>query len=218
MNRVLLVEDHATFREPLAFMFGREPEFEVVAQAGSLAEARGMLEGIDLAVVDLDLPDGDGTELIGELRDLNSSGMVMVLTASADREAHARAVEAGAAGVLHKSVRVGEVVGAARRLVAGESMLSPNEVIELLRLAGRRRERGREAERSIEQLTPRELEVLQALADGLSDKEISESLHVGIGTVRNHLVSVFAKLGVNSRLQALVIALRHGIVEVGRPF
>ena len=61
MSRVLLVDDHATFREPLAFMFDREPEFEVVAQAGSLEEALGVLEGIDFAVVDLDLPDGDGT-------------------------------------------------------------------------------------------------------------------------------------------------------------
>ena len=103
MNRVLLVDDHATFREPLAFMFEREPDFEVVAQAGSLTEARCMLGGADLAVVDLDLPDGDGTELLGELRAANPRGMVLVLTASSDREAHARAVEAGAAGVLHKS-------------------------------------------------------------------------------------------------------------------
>lgn len=81
MNRVLLVDDHATFREPLAFMFDREAGFEVVAGAGSLAEARRMLDGIDLAVVDLDLPDGDGTELIGELRAANPHGMVLVLTA-----------------------------------------------------------------------------------------------------------------------------------------
>lgn len=214
MSRVLLVDDHSTFREPLSFMFDREPGFEVVAQAGSLEEARGVLEGIDFAVVDLDLPDGDGTELIGPLRALNPRGMVMVLTASADREAHARAVEAGAAGVLHKSVRVGEVVESARRLVAGESLLSTDEVVKLLRLAGESRQRGWEAQRSVEQLTRRELEVLQALADGLSDKEISESLHVGVGTVRNHLMSVFGKLGVNSRLQALVFALRQGIVRV----
>ena len=215
MSRVLLVDDHATFREPLAFMFDREPEFEVVAQAGSLEEARGLLQGIDFAVVDLDLPDGDGTEMIAPLRAVNPQCLVMVLTASADREAHARAVEAGAAGVLHKSARVGEVVQAARRLVAGEALLSAQEVVELLRLAGQSRERGREAQRSIERLTPREREVLQALADGLSDKEISENLHVGVGTVRNHLVSVFGKLGVNSRLQALVFALRHGVVEIG---
>src|ERR671916_2778915 len=119
VNRVLLVNDHATFREPLAFMFEREPEFEVTAEAGSLTEARGMLEGIDLAVVDLDLPDGNGTELIGELRAANPDGAVLVLTASAEREAYARAVEAGAAGVLHKLVRIKEVVGSARRLMAG---------------------------------------------------------------------------------------------------
>ena len=215
MNRVLLVDDHATFREPLAFMFDREPEFEVVAQAGSLEESADLLEGIDLAVVDLNLPDGDGTELIGQLRAFNPRGMVMVLTASADREEHAKAVEAGAAGILHKSARIGDVVDSAKRLVAGEPLLRTEEVIDLLRLAGRRRESDRDARRSIEQLTPREREVLRALADGLSDKEISKELHVGAGTVRNHLVSIFSKLGTNSRLQTLVFALRHGIVKIG---
>jgi DNA-binding NarL/FixJ family response regulator len=214
VNRVLLVEDHATFREPLAFMFDREPEFEVVAQAGSLAEARRMLDGIDLAVVDLDLPDGNGTDLIGELRAVNPHGMVLVLTASAEREVHARAVEAGAAGVLHKAVRIKEVIDAARRLVAGETLLSTDEVIELLRLADRRRERDREAQQAIEGLTPREQEVLRLLAEGLSDKEIAQRLYVGSGTVRSHVVNIFGKLGVHSRLQALVFAVRHGLVDI----
>ena len=214
MNRVLLVDDHATFREPLAFMFEREPDFEVVAQAGSLAEARRVLEGIDLAVVDLDLPDGDGTELIGELRAANPRGMVLILTASSDREVHARAVEAGACGVLHKSIRIKDVIGAAKHVMAGEPLLSPNETIELLRLAGRQRERDYEAQRAIEQLTPREREVLQALAEGLSDKEIAQRLYVGVGTVRSHVVSVLSKLRVHSRLQALVFAVRHGLVEI----
>ena len=188
--------------------------FEVVAQAGSLSEARSVLENIDLAVVDLDLPDGDGAELIGELRAANPHGAVLVLTATADRETYARAVEAGAAGVLHKSVRIKEVVEAARHLAAGELLLSTNEVVELLQLIGRRREQDYEARRAVESLTPREWEVLQALAEGLSDKEMSERLHVGIGTVRNHIVSIFAKLGVHSRLQALVFAVRHGIIEI----
>jgi DNA-binding NarL/FixJ family response regulator len=214
VNRVLLVEDHATFREPLAFMLNREPEFEVVAQVGSLAEARRALEGIDLAVVDLDLPDGNGTELVGELRAANPHGMVLVLTASAEREAYARAVEAGAAGVLHKSASIRDVIEAARNLVAGEAVLSTNEVVELLRLADRRREQDRETLRAVESLTPRELEVLGLLAEGLSDKEIAERLYVGSGTVRNHVVSVFNKLGVHSRLQALLFAVRHGIVDV----
>jgi DNA-binding NarL/FixJ family response regulator len=211
----MLVEDRATFREPLAFMLDREPGFEVVAQAGSLAAAREKLGGIDLAVVDLDLPDGDGTDLIGTLRAVNPRGMALVLTASSDRGAHARAVEAGAAGVLHKTARLGEVVSAARRLLSGESLLCVEEVVELLRISDRTRARDQEALRYVEQLTPRELEVLQALAGGLSDKEVSMSLHIGVGTVRNHLFSIFGKLGVNSRLQALVFALRHGAVRVG---
>jgi DNA-binding NarL/FixJ family response regulator len=214
VNCVLLVEDHATFREPLAFMFEREPEFEVKAEAGSLAEARGMLEGVDLAVVDLDLPDGNGTELIGELRALNPRGMVLVLTASAERDAYARAVEAGAAGVLNKSTSIRNVIQAARRLVAGEAVLSTNEVAELLQLADRRREQDRETLRAVESLTPREREVLESLAEGLSDKQISERLNVGIGTVRNHVVNIFNKIGVHSRLQALLFAVRHGIVEI----
>jgi DNA-binding NarL/FixJ family response regulator len=214
VNRVLLVDDHATFREPLAFMFNREPEFEVVGEAGTLAEARDRLEDVDLAVVDLDLPDGDGTELIGELRSANPRGSVLVLTASAKRENYARAVEAGAAGVLHKSARIKEVVDGARRLVNGEPLLSTDELVELLQLAGRKREQDYGARRAIESLTPREREVLEALAAGLSDKEISERLHVGIGTVRNHVVSIFAKIGVHSRLQALVFGVRHGIVEI----
>ncbi len=123
MNRVLLVDDHASFREMLALVFDREPEFEVVAQAGSLAEARRMLDGVDLAVVDLDLPDGDGTELIGELRAVNPQATVLVLTASAERETYARAVEAGAAGVVHKSVHLEDVISAARRLARGEAIL-----------------------------------------------------------------------------------------------
>jgi two-component system, NarL family, response regulator DevR len=214
VNRVLLIDDHATFREPLAFMFEREPDFEVVGEAGSLAEARHMLEGIDLAVVDLDLPDGDGTELIGMLRTANPRGMVLVLTASSEREVHALAVEAGACGVLHKSVRIKEVIDAARRVMAGEPLLSQTETIELLRLAGRQRDMDYEAQRAIEKLTPREREVLQALAEGLSDKEIAERLHIGVGTVRNHIVSIFGKLGMHSRLQALVFAVRHGVVEI----
>jgi DNA-binding NarL/FixJ family response regulator len=147
--RVLLVDDHAAFREPLSFMFDREAEFEVVGQAGSLAEARKMLElGVDVAVVDLDLPDGDGAELIGELHRANPQAMPLILTASAERGTHARVIEAGAAGVLHKSVYIREVIEAVRRLEAGEALLSANEVGELLRLAYQQRAQDKEVRRA----------------------------------------------------------------------
>jgi DNA-binding NarL/FixJ family response regulator len=214
MTRILLVDDHAAFRQPLRFFLEREPEFTVAAQAGSLTEARGMLEGIDVAIVDLDLPDGDGAEFVDDLRAANPQVRTLVLTADVDRKAHARAVQAGAAGVLHKTVSISDVVGGVHRLLAGESLLSQNETIELLRLADREREQSKEAQRAISSLTLREREVLQALADGLSDKEIAERLYVGSGTVRNHVVSILRKLNVHSRLQALVFAVRHGAVEI----
>ena len=216
MWRILLVEDHASFRQTLAFVFDQQREFEVVAQAGTLAEVRRKMEDsvADLAVIDLTLPDGEGTELIEELREANPDFAALVLTASLDRTEHARAVEAGAAGILHKSADVDAILDATRRLGEGETLLSEDELVALLRLAGQNREEEVEARASIEQITPREKEVLQKLAEGLSNKEIASSLHMSVDTERTHMMNILNKLGVHSRLQALVFAARHGLVEI----
>jgi len=216
MQRLLLVEDHVSFRQTLALVFDGEPDFEVVAQAGSVAEARRVMGGreADLGVVDLSLPDGEGIELIEDLREANPLFAALVLTASLDKAEHARAVEAGAAGVLHKSADVDEILDATRRLATGETLLSPEELVELLRIAGQSREEEREARASIEQLTRRELEVLYALAEGLSNKQIAERLHMSVDTERTHMMNILSKLGVHSRLQALLLAARHGLVEL----
>ena len=214
MIRVLLVDDHASFRQPLAFMLERESEINVVAQAGSLAEAREVIEGVDVAIVDLDLPDGSGVDLIGALRAANPNGMVLILSGSTDRALFARAVEEGASGVMNKSSRIAEIVEAVQRLSAGEPLISPREMIEMLRYAGRHREENRTAQQTLQRLTPREREVLQSLADGLNDKEIAQRLHVSTETARTHMVNVLRKLDVDSRLQALVFAVRHGAVTI----
>jgi len=107
--RVLLVEDHTVFRQALALAFGMEPELEVVGQAGSVAEAREMLDGIDVAVFDLDLPDGNGASLIQELHDRNRRAEALVLTASTRQIDHARAVEAGAADALTRAAEGADV-------------------------------------------------------------------------------------------------------------
>lgn len=218
MNRVMLVEDHASFRQTLAFVLDAEPDFEVTAQAGSLSEARVIASGddfqVDLAVVDLNLPDGEGTELIRDLRAANPSFSALVLTASMDRDDFARTVEAGAAGVIHKSADLDEILDAVRRLAAGEILLSTAEVIDMLRLATRTRERENEARRAIEKLTPRELDVLKALSEGLSNKEIAAQLHISTETERSHMTNILFKLGAHSRLQALLFCVRYGIVEI----
>jgi DNA-binding NarL/FixJ family response regulator len=211
---VLLVDDHATVRDALASTFEEEQSLEVVAQAGSLAEARRMLGEIDVAVVDLGLPDGYGGDLIREFREANPHAQALVLSASLDRTEIARAVEAGAAGVLHKTAHLEEVVEEVRRLRAGKPLMPLEEVVELLRFAGTKKDEAYEARRAIESLTPREMEILQKLAGGLDSAGIAESLHISVRTQRNHVTSILAKLGVHSQLQALVFAVRHDAVKI----
>ncbi|HET6885332.1 MAG TPA: response regulator transcription factor [Rubrobacteraceae bacterium] len=214
-TRILLVEDHASFRQALAFMLERESEFEVVGQVGSVAEARALdrqsLEDVEVAIVDLALPDGDGLDL---LEDLSSRTVTLVLSASLETGRFARAVESGASGVLHKSTPIKEIVDAVRRLKAGEALLSPGDVIEMLRFVNRERQEELSVRRAVERLTPREREVLQALAEGLESKEIADKLNVTVETERTHMVNILHKLGVHSRLQALVFAARHGVVQI----
>jgi DNA-binding NarL/FixJ family response regulator len=216
--RILLVDDHAVMREALVSAFKQEADLEIVGQAGSLAEARlrlGEAEQLaDVVLIDLGLPDGDGSDLIPELREANPKVQALVLSASFDRAEIARAIERGAAGVLHKSARLAQVIEAMHRLRAGETILPLEEVIGLLRFAGRTREQEYEVHQAIEQLTPRELEVLQALAEGLGSQEIAQRLNISVRTERNHISNILSKLGVHSRIQALVFALRHGVVEI----
>ena len=127
MIRVLLVEDHAAFREALAFLLGREPDLEVGAQAGSLADAREALDGhFDVAVVDLGLPDGDGTELIGELRMESPGTSVLVLSATIEPEHLDDLRMAGADAVLAKVESPSVIVEEVRRL-AGEQAASGHD-------------------------------------------------------------------------------------------
>ncbi len=216
--RVLLVEDHASFRQALAFMFDREPNFTVVGQAGSLAEGfeslRAFSGRVDIAVVDIGLSDGDGIELIRELSLTQPGVTTLVLSASVDPTQFAEAVEAGASGVLHKSAPLSEIVDAVGRLKTGEVLLTPDETIEMLRMASRKRHEEERARRAIEKLTPREREVLQALAEGLDSRDIAKRLAITVETERTHMVNIMRKLEVHSRLQALWFAVRYGVVEV----
>lgn len=213
--RLLLLDDHLAFRQPLAFMLEREPDLTVAAQAGSLAEARQALADgvgqIDVALIDLQLPDGNGVDVIREMRAASAAGAALVLTADPDKIRHARAIEAGACGVMGKTAHLAEIVEAIRRVHAGETVQSPQEVIELLRLACRERDRDQEARQTLATLTPRERQVLEALALGLDNKAIGERLFISPETARTHVVKLLAKLDVDSRLQAAIFAIRNGI-------
>jgi len=199
-------------------MFDRETEFKVIEQASTLAEARGLsgesLEEVDVAIVDLGLPDGDGLDLIEDFSSSKPRITTLVLSASLEPGRLARAVEAGASGVLHKSTSIMEIVDAVRRLKAGEALLSSSEIIEMLRLISRERQQEHEVRQAIEKLTPREREVLRLLAEGLESKEIADRLKITVETERTHMVNILHKLNVHSRLQALVFAARYGLVQI----
>jgi DNA-binding NarL/FixJ family response regulator len=213
----MLVDDHASLRRPLAFMIEREPDLTVVAEAGSLAEARAHLQAgtsPDAVILDLNLPDGDGTDLIRDLRRVTPLANTLILSGVVDVRSRARAVAAGAGAVFPKTTEIEELIDAIRRMRQGEVLISPAEALELVRYAEQVGREDRIVAAGVAELTPREREILRALADGLSDKEIAERLYIGDKTVRNHVTSMLSKLGAESRLQALVIAIRHGVVRV----
>ena len=118
-KRVLLVEDHNTFRDSMALLLRQNPDFEVVALASSAAEALAATSEVDVAVIDLGLPDRDGSEVIGELRKADSSLSVLVLTVQHDPDRHAQAVRAGANEVLTKDAPISEIVAALKRVADG---------------------------------------------------------------------------------------------------
>ena len=218
MINVLLLDDHASFRQALTLVCDREPDISVVGQGGSLAEGRRLLSEItaalDVVVLDLDLPDGNGRDFLSDLGAARSAASVLVLTGSTNRVDAARAVESGASGVLSKLSGIEEIIDAIRRLGQGEHLLSPRDFKELLRIANEDRDTSMEAHRRLSELTMREREVLQALSDGLSDRQISDRLNITPDTARKHVVNILGKLAVSSRLQAVLFAARNGAVQL----
>jgi DNA-binding NarL/FixJ family response regulator len=211
-SRVMLVEDHHSFRQALTFFLNLEPDFTVVAEADSLAKARAVLETIDLAIVDLALPDGNGADLIEDIRRANPGVTVLILSATLDEVNIVRVVDAGASGVVDKMAGVNEIVQEARLVRAGAAMPRQTEVVEMLRTIASHGGQDHEV-RSDARLTARETEVLRALVEGLDNEGVAEKLGITLEKEQNHLVSILEKLEARSGLQALAIAARRGIIE-----
>ncbi|WP_436493105.1 response regulator [Actinokineospora sp. HUAS TT18] len=197
MIRVLLVDDHEVVRRGLRDLLDGEDGIEVVAEAGSVAEAmvRATATGPDVAVVDVRLPDGNGVDLCRSLRALKPAPACLVLTAFDDERALVEAIMAGAAGYLLKQVRGQDLVTAVREVAAGRSLLDPVTTARVL-------DRMRRPD-DLAGLTEREREVLTLVGEGLSNREIGERLFLAEKTVKNYVTSVLAKLGMQRRTQAV---------------
>lgn len=207
--RVLLVDDHEIVRRGLRDLLDGEPGIEVVAEAGSVAEAkvRATATMPDVAVVDVRLPDGGGVALCRWLRALPDGPRCLVLTAFDDEQALVEAIMAGASGYLLKQVRGQDVVHAVREVAAGRSLLDPLTTARVL-------ERMRRSAKTddLAALTERERNVLELVGEGLSNREIGERLFLAEKTVKNYVTSVLAKLGMERRTQAVAwVARRSGM-------
>lgn len=209
--RVAVVDDHQMVVEAIGAMLGRDPGIDVVGTAGSLEEALVVTRGArpDVVVADYDLPDGTGVDLARQLAgDLETR--VIVVTGLADENLAVSAMEAGCAGFLTKGRPMGELVDAVHRVARGGIALSPDL---LGRVLPRLRDRMARAGGGSTVLTGREREVLTLMASGASNQAIADQLFLSVHTVRNHVKQILAKLGAHSKLQAVSLALRSGLIE-----
>ena len=210
---VVLADDHALVRRGTREILEEDPGIRVVGEAENGVEAVALVERLHphVALLDVSMPEMNGVEATRRIRTAVPATRVVMLTVHDDDEYVWEAVRAGASGYVLKDVGVGELIDAVRAVAAGGAILDPvltTQIIERMRLA----EHG--ARRDSQDLTQREQEVVQAVAKGLSNKEIAETLELSPRTVEAHLNHAYKKLGVGSRTEAAIQAVRLGLVDL----
>jgi DNA-binding NarL/FixJ family response regulator len=208
--RVLIVDDHAIVREGLRLLLHEEADLTVVGEAGDGAEALALAAAIcpDVVLLDLAMPGLDGLATIPRLRQRCPTSQVLVLTSFGDERRVRAALQAGAIGYLLKDVRQAALTQAIRAAADGQPALHPRVQQQLLDQVIRPT-----APPPAEALTQRERDVLRAITQGASNKEIAARLHLTEGTVKGYVGAILGKLGVADRTQAAVYAVRHGLAE-----
>jgi DNA-binding NarL/FixJ family response regulator len=208
--RVLVVDDHRMFAQSLVRILADESDIEVVGVASTVNEARAVAscQPADVVLLDYELPDATGTEAVASLRESMPEAQFVVLTGRTDTDALAAAVEAGCCGFVTKDKCADELMRAVRAASANEAVIPPAMLAQLLpRLRRAQRHTGST------ELTPRETEILDLLAQGWSTDSIAQELVLSRHTVRNHVQRVLTKLGAHSKLEAVALATRTGLIR-----
>ena len=219
--RVLIADDQALVRGGFRAILEAEPDIDVVVEAGDGAEALDLARRhrVDVVLMDIRMPRLDGIEatrrLLAEPR--NPPTRVLVLTTFDLDEYVYEALRAGASGFLLKDVPPEHLAPAVRTVASGEALLAPSVTRRLIEEFARRPVPGGPASASLQQLTPRERDVLTLVARGMSNLEIAERLFVGQSTVKTHVAHVLSKLGARDRIHAVVYAYESGLVQPGQP-
>jgi DNA-binding NarL/FixJ family response regulator len=211
--RIVIADDHAVVRQSLRLMLEMDDEVKVVGEASDGAEAITIAQELhpDLVLMDIRMEGMDGVQATRRLKELEPDLPVLVLTGFGEDHIVLDAVEAGAQGFLLKDATSAEVKDAIYRVVNGESLVTPSLLRKLLEEFS---QRGKEARPPHSELTPREMEVLLAVAKGMSNEEIARALVISEKTVKTHLGKIFSKLQVGGRAQAMLYAIREGLAEV----
>jgi DNA-binding NarL/FixJ family response regulator len=217
--RVVIVEDHISYAQALGAVIDLTDDVDVVGATASASDAPAIIARLepDIAIVDLDLPGGSGIDVIDGVRRERPAARCVVLTALTDHAELGRAVEAGAAAVLHKSVDVTELLDVVRRVAAGQTVLDAGPTSAWLRTLAAERERGWLARTIDGSLTPRERQILQLLSTGQPGPAIASQLGISQDTVQTHVRNLLGKLGVGTRLEAVAFAQRLGLVSRTAP-
>ncbi|MCC9306097.1 response regulator transcription factor [Kitasatospora sp. RB6PN24] len=204
--RVFLLDDHEVVRRGVRDLLEAEPDLEVVGEAATCAQALARVPALrpQVAVLDVRLPDGDGVTVCRELRDRMPELACLMLTSFDDDDALLDAIMAGAAGYVLKQVKGSDLVSAVRTVASGQSMLDPATTRRLMDSLRHHDEEDTDA--VLAQLTPREREILMLVGEGKTNREIGKELYLAEKTVKNHVSRLLAKLGVERRLQAAVLA------------
>ena len=210
--RVLLADDHVVVRRGLRLVLDAEPDLEVVAEAGDGAEAvaKGLDEGVDLAVLDISMPRMTGIQAASELSRRRPELRLLMLSMHDNEQYFFEALKAGASGYVLKSAADRDLVEACRATMRGEPFIYPAAVTALIR---DHLEKASDVAQPRELLTPRELEVLKLIAEAHSSKEIAQILVISIKTVERHRANILEKLGMRDRVELTRYAIRRGLVE-----
>jgi len=217
--KILLADDHVVVRQGTRELLEREPDLVVVAEAGDGEEAVRLAAQTrpHVAIMDIAMPKLNGIDATRQIKANDPSITVLVLTAYDDDQYIFALLEAGAAGYLLKNVHAAELVKAVRSVAAGESVLDPTVARKVLnRFAPPTHPRAKET--ILDPLTDRELEVLKLAARGLKNQDIARELFLSVRTVQTHLSNIFGKLGVGSRTEAVLVALRRGLLTLEDTF
>jgi DNA-binding NarL/FixJ family response regulator len=208
--RVLIVDDHQMMAEGIRAALESEADIRVVGVAGTASDALTIATAMlpDVVLMDFRLPDRDGSQAALDVRAVVPGVAVVMLTGFGDDATLTKAIDAGCAGFVHKSADIETVVDAVRRARAGEPVFSADDLSKLVRHL-----RGDTAPLGAD-LTNRELEVLQLLAEGVTTDALAERLFISKHTARSHVRNILAKLGAHSKLEAVAIAARAGIVSL----